>query len=91
MTRTWRNAPKLNKERPWGYSARCANCDGPRLPDGRCVVSGHLSGWCESDSSRFEDGERWGWTSMPWGNSYAQERVREARRAYREAAKESNP
>ena len=90
MTRTWRNAPKLNKGRPWGYGARCPSCDGPRLLDGRCAVSGRIN-WCESDSSRFEDGERWGWTPQPNGNREAMERVREARRAYREAAKEANP
>lgn len=88
MTRTWRNAPSMQPglgSRLLGE--RCPACGAPLLPDGRCVVSGH-AGWCEAG---IKDGERWDWTPQPDGNRAAQERVREARRAYSEAVKEPNP
>lgn len=89
MSRTWRSAPRLNNGKPWGRGARCPSCLGPRLVDGRCVVSGHTS-WCES-SGAIDGGERWGWTPQPNGNREAVARVREARREYREAMKEARP
>ena len=91
MTRTWRSAPSLAViGGPRIYRERCPSCDGPHLLDGRCAVSGR-AGWCESDLSRFEDGVRWGWAPQPNGNLSAMERVREARREYREAMKEPQP
>jgi len=91
MTRTWIGAPSMEDGglEHWDLTQRCDGCGGPRLPNGRCVVSGHIS-WCES-SGAIDVGERWGWTPQLDRNRQAKERVREGRREDREVLKEPQP
>jgi len=89
MSLGWRYAPSMKEDCGPEYWDLCQRCGGPRLPDGRCVVSGYRVG-CDAgvnDNNR----ERLDWMRQPNENREAMERVREARREYREVMKEPQP
>lgn len=89
MNLNWRYADPLGYHRGPEHWRLC-RCGGPRLPDGRCVVSGHRSAECYAGDGN-DNRERIDWMRQPNENRDAMERVREARREYNKAMKESRP